>query len=54
MGPDAAAQLRGQTSGKIYAVALHRHVDVDVGLLEQQIADETPHQIHPGEVLRQS
>ena len=54
VGAHPAPQFGGQAGGELDAVALHRDVDVDVGLLQQQVADEPAHQIDAGEVLRQS
>ncbi len=51
--PHASAQLGGKPGGELDAVPLHRDVDVDVGLVEQQVAHEPAHQVHPGEILRQ-
>ena len=51
VGAHPSAQLGGQAGGELDAVALDGDVDVGVGLLQQQVADETTHEVYAGEIL---
>ena len=50
---DPPPELSGQTGGERDAVALDGYVHVDVGLVQKEVADESAHQVDPGEILRQ-